>query len=291
MAAFFVENPKSPLFENGKVYVTYGFMDPDYGGVHNGLDCTPGPMLSDYVVAIADGIVEYTKTNVISTVNSAYHAEALGNNVKIDHGDGMVSRYAHLAHGSISVKAGQKVKKGQRIGYMGKTGYTFGPHLHFEIYANGNRIDPLPYITGERSLISGGNWTEEKFFYRSLGKAAIRTLPDKSGAISARCSKDLYYPIQSRNDKWLVHATNGLYSMYYDDGQLFAKDRPYITMRTDAVLNVRNQPSELSAKIGVLPRDTVVYVVKNSEYKSKNYTWVTILYNGGFFYVAKDFLK
>ena len=63
-----------------------------------------------------------------------------GNYVMIDHGNGMQTLYAHMS--SRAVSAGQTVSRGQTIGYVGSTGMSTGPHLHFEMYINGSRIDP-----------------------------------------------------------------------------------------------------------------------------------------------------
>ena len=63
--------------------------------------------------------------------------------ILIDHGNGMVTRYAH--HSKMYVKTGDQVTKGQTIGMVGSTGRSTGPHLHFEIYMNGKRVNPLEY--------------------------------------------------------------------------------------------------------------------------------------------------
>jgi murein DD-endopeptidase MepM/ murein hydrolase activator NlpD len=67
-----------------------------------------------------------------------------GNQVLIDHGNGLLTRYAHLQ--SILVKAGQSVDKQQQIGTMGSTGRSTGPHLHFEVYRDGIRRNPLGFL-------------------------------------------------------------------------------------------------------------------------------------------------
>lgn len=68
----------------------------------------------------------------------------LGKYIILDHGQGLTSIYAHLR--SFSVELGQVVKTGQKIGEVGMTGYTTGPHLHFEIHDNGSAINPRTYL-------------------------------------------------------------------------------------------------------------------------------------------------
>jgi hypothetical protein len=67
-----------------------------------------------------------------------------GNQIVIDHGNGYLTRYAHLQ--TILVKAGQSVTKNQKIGTMGSTGRSTGPHLHFEVIQNGLRRNPLGFL-------------------------------------------------------------------------------------------------------------------------------------------------
>ena len=64
-----------------------------------------------------------------------------GQFVKIRHGNGYESAYGHMS--GIAVTTGQQVRKGEIIGFVGSTGYSTGPHLHFEVFVDGENIDPL----------------------------------------------------------------------------------------------------------------------------------------------------
>ena len=78
------------------------------------------------------------------TVTAATYGSASGYYVSINHGDGYSSSYLHMTH--YVVKSGQQVSQGQLIGYMGSTGVSTGPHLHFSIYYNGQSKNPANYI-------------------------------------------------------------------------------------------------------------------------------------------------
>ena len=67
-----------------------------------------------------------------------------GNLVVIDHGNGLATAYGHQS--SLAVGTGQTVSQGQVIGYVGSTGHSTGPHLHFEVRVNGAAVDPLGYL-------------------------------------------------------------------------------------------------------------------------------------------------
>ena len=156
-----LDNPLFSLFSCGKTYITYGYMCKEYGGNHWGADCIPYPNYipsSADVVAVADGEVIYIKDTVNKTLNlnvkaNWQHPDALGNNIKIKHPNGMITRYCHLSYHSIKVKVGDKVKQGQIIAKMGCTGLSSGAHVHFEVWGNSSstsRIDPEPYLLGQK---------------------------------------------------------------------------------------------------------------------------------------------
>lgn len=78
------------------------------------------------------------------TVTTATYGEANGYYVSISHGNGYGSLYAHMTNYVVSV--GDYVSQGQVIGYVGSTGWSTGPHLHFEIHVNGSTVNPMDYI-------------------------------------------------------------------------------------------------------------------------------------------------
>ncbi|HVF10204.1 MAG TPA: peptidoglycan DD-metalloendopeptidase family protein [Abditibacteriaceae bacterium] len=74
--------------------------------------------------------------------------KAYGNTIIIDNGRGVTTLYGHAS--KLSVKPGQPIKRGEYIGNVGSTGWSTGPHLHFEVRKNGKPIDPTPYLRGKR---------------------------------------------------------------------------------------------------------------------------------------------
>ena len=127
-----------PLQEAGTITSTFGYRtDPINGGVsyHSGTDI--GMPSGTPILAVADGTV--TIANSTDSWGGGY-----GYYVKIKHNDTFDTLYAHCS--KICVTYGQQVKKGQVIGYVGTTGRSTAPHLHFEIWKNGSRTSALDYF-------------------------------------------------------------------------------------------------------------------------------------------------
>ncbi|BDI59783.1 M23 family metallopeptidase [Qipengyuania nanhaisediminis] len=123
-----------------------------YRRMHSGMDFrarhgTP-------IVAVTDGRVQ-----------SAGRAGGCGIAVKLDHGGGLQTRYCHMSR--MAVRRGQQVKRGQVIGYVGSTGLSTGPHLHYEMYRRGRAINPASVDFVTRAVLSG---TELIDFRRQLIK-------------------------------------------------------------------------------------------------------------------------
>ncbi len=109
---------------------------PIYKGrrMHTGIDFAAPRGTPIY--ATGDGKIKLAKKSLLKT--------GYGNQVEIDHGFGYISKYAHMQ--SFIVKVGQNVKRGEIIGYIGSTGGSTAPHLHYEIHKNGIKIDPIQYM-------------------------------------------------------------------------------------------------------------------------------------------------
>ena len=86
------------------------------------------------IVATADGTV----------TTAGWNAGGYGNMVDIDHGNGITTRYGHAMQ--VVVSAGQHVRRGQIIAYMGSTGFSTGPHVHYEVRINGQAVNPVSYL-------------------------------------------------------------------------------------------------------------------------------------------------
>ncbi len=106
---------------------------------HKGIDIAGSGIKGKPIVAAADGVVSLAKYNA-----GGYGYYVMVNHGTADDGKSYVTLYAHMTKYIVSV--GQKVKKGQTIGYVGTTGASTGYHLHFEVRVNGNTTDPKSYF-------------------------------------------------------------------------------------------------------------------------------------------------
>ena len=99
---------------------------------HNGHDWAVNT--GTKVRAAAEGVVEL-----------AYFSESYGYNILINHNNGFKTRYAHLSE--VKVSKGEKVEQSQVIALSGSTGFSTGPHLHFEVVKDGKRVNPIEYVS------------------------------------------------------------------------------------------------------------------------------------------------
>jgi murein DD-endopeptidase MepM/ murein hydrolase activator NlpD len=131
----------------GNIAASFGWRTNPWPEFHKGVDLEAN--YGDLVRAAAAG-----------TVVSAGWDGGFGNKVDIDHGNGYHTWYAHLSR--IAVTAGQRVTKGAPIAYVGSTGESTGPHLHYQVMYAGNPVDPQPFLNG-------------------VPQSVLATLPDPSG--------------------------------------------------------------------------------------------------------------
>ena len=128
-----------PLPQSFTITSNFGYRQDPFTGkltYHNGTDIA-APQGTP-ILAAADGTV--TIANGTDPWGGSY-----GYHVKIDHGRGLETLYAHCS--AISVTAGQQVQQGEVIGYVGSTGNSTGNHLHFEVWENRRRTNAMEYYT------------------------------------------------------------------------------------------------------------------------------------------------
>lgn len=119
------------------IWPTQGYVSSPYGlrfggtEFHQGIDIAAE--MGTPIVAAADGVV------TAAGWNGGY-----GNMVDIDHGSGVVTRYGHAS--AVAVTVGQQVRRGQVIAYVGSTGRSTGPHLHYEVRVGGQPVNPAAYL-------------------------------------------------------------------------------------------------------------------------------------------------
>ncbi|MFZ1700995.1 MAG: M23 family metallopeptidase [Pyrinomonadaceae bacterium] len=127
----------------GKINNEFGFRRNPFGGrayeFHAGMDIDGER--GDLVVAPGNG-----------TVLSAGYKGGYGNMVEIDHGNGLTTRYGHMS--KLEAAAGDTITRGQLIGYVGSTGRSTGPHLHFELRLNDRPINPRHFLPPEPTDLS-----------------------------------------------------------------------------------------------------------------------------------------
>ncbi|MFO7987227.1 MAG: M23 family metallopeptidase [Desulfatiglandaceae bacterium] len=137
----FLENQKRVLASIPSIWPAKGWLSSRFGQrtspftgkeeFHEGIDISA--RMSTPIVVTADGVVAFSGRE-----------QGYGRVIKIDHGHGLSSKYAHLQ--KPLVKQGQRVKRGESIGLVGNTGKTTGAHLHYEVHVDGVPVNPLRYI-------------------------------------------------------------------------------------------------------------------------------------------------
>ena len=125
-------------YDNSYISSPYGYRSDPISGkykFHAGIDITMGGAQGKKLIAVKSGVVSRIE----------YESGGYGKYVIVDHGNGFASLYAHCS--VITVSEGQTVKQGQQVAKIGSTGYSTGPHVHFEIRKNGEKVNPMNYLT------------------------------------------------------------------------------------------------------------------------------------------------
>ena len=138
---------RTPLQSFRRVSSNFGFRTHPISGfkkMHQGIDFAAGT--GTPIVAPADGVVV-----------EARRWGGYGNWLRIRHANGLESGYGHLSRYGSGIRAGQRVSQGQVVAYVGSTGASTGPHLHYELWRNGQRINPAGVKTQEGSELSGAD--------------------------------------------------------------------------------------------------------------------------------------
>ena len=138
-----------------------------YQRMHSGLDFKAG--YGTPIYAVSDG-----------TVTLAGRKGGYGNFVQINHGSGLGSGYGHMSR--FAVSSGSRVRRGQIIGYVGSTGLSTGPHLHYELYRSGRAVNPMSVKFTQRAQLSGSDLAQFKSKLNRLKsvKAGAALTPMKS---------------------------------------------------------------------------------------------------------------
>ncbi|RWG88427.1 MAG: M23 family metallopeptidase [Mesorhizobium sp.] len=164
-----------------------------------------------------------------------------GNLVKIAHANGRETRYAHMQKFAIASGVGTKVKAGDVIGYIGTTGLSTGPHLHFELYQSGEAIDPLGTVTTVATYASGGSG--------GSGDAAVETLTDRIVHVESGGSARAKNPLSSATGagQFITKTWIRMMNTYRPDLARSLSTADLLALRYDATLSremVRNLARE-----------------------------------------------
>jgi len=229
---------RTRVLESGLCVITQ-----EYKSGHGGIDIVRDGYRLDNITAHSAGTVVQVIKNVnVNTPNDATNA---GNMVKIDHGNGFQTRYLHLAYGTVSVNLGDKVEKGQVIGYMGNTGNSFGAHLHFEVLKNGNRINPTSYLNKDFPRSNNVNVYYRVRTVKDGWLSEVKNLEDYAGyenspitAVAIKVDRgSIRYRVHVKGGNWLPYVTgydiNNSSSGYAGNGKVIDAIEIYYTTPDD----------------------------------------------------------
>ena len=182
-----------------------------YSSSHKGVDIVKAPSSLETVIAHSGGKVTLCQTGQKNNKGSKGNL-SYGNCIKIDHGNGYSTLYAHLDR--VFVKLGDFVTEGQEIGFMGNTGNSYGAHLHFEVRKDNVRINPTEYIDKDLPIgvsviyavhTSRGSWLSDIVDYNEVNSSGYAGIIGKAiDGIRANLSKgNIIYRVHTVGGKYL----------------------------------------------------------------------------------------
>lgn len=183
----------------------------EYKGMqHGGIDIVNQNYTLGNIVAHTEGEVVEVRNNCTSFESGGSY----GNYVKIKHDNGYYTLYAHMVCGSVKVSVGQRVSKGQLLGYMGATGTAYGGHLHFEVRNESDtRIDPTSYLDADLPVLQVPTKSVEELAQEVIkgkygnGEDRKKALGDRYTEVQARVNEILAPKSESSVDLDLVRKT------------------------------------------------------------------------------------
>lgn len=218
-----VSNSKSRVLQTGENQITQHYGNNGHGGV----DLVKKTNQLDIITAHSDGTVVWCQSGIPNDQGSSGN-RSYGNAVKLRHANGWCTLYAHMDY--ISVKNGQTVKKGQKLGYMGNTGNSYGAHLHFEVRdKSDNRVNPEKYLNADlpKDSSSSSNskvgYTGDLKYSAYVSKKWLPSVtncgdgPDGYAGIYGKSIQgikidaencDIYYRAHIKGGKWLSEVKN-----------------------------------------------------------------------------------
>ena len=170
--------PILPQTGSYKLSSSFGYRsDPVYGrsAFHEGQDFASHK--GNPVYATGDGIVEKVR----------YQYHGYGNEIIIDHGYGYRTRYAHLQ--STLVVEGERIHRGDRIGTVGNTGKSTGPHLHYEVLFKGRPIDPMNFMDMTMPVAEYKTMVSEREAARAMTRQSVADLSKRQKKLKANVRK------------------------------------------------------------------------------------------------------
>ena len=184
-----------------KVTSGYGMRTLKYQGkieksFHHGIDLIPSPKNEKAeILCIADGTVVSLRKEGKQYGDACF--------VYVKHANGYYTRYVHMKTKTICVNVGDKVKKGQKLGIIGKTGKATGIHLHFQIDkgSTNTSINPYDYVFGNKTLDGNKSYPYTKGMYKCLANMNIRSEANTKSSIKKvkQCTTAMQKALTSKN--------------------------------------------------------------------------------------------